>query len=492
MDTRKRLRPLLLILMLLPSLLTGCSSDESEDKEDVTLVSIETGSLVISTLATGNIRPEAKVALSFEMAGRAEQVLVEAGERVEEGQVLAQLDTTDAALQVKRAEAGLHAAQAQWEQVKAGARSEEEAISEAQLRAAQAALTRALAQQEQLEAGSVDADVAAVEAEVASAMAEHRVARDQHDETMRCKTIKLPGGGEKKICPGLGTMEEQARYRLHAANEALEAAQMRLEAVTGGKEGQLRAAKAAVWAAAAERDVAQAQLDLLHAGAAAEEIKIAEAAVEEAQVSLEIARSNLEKCTLKAPFAGVVESVSLSRGEAVSPQMSVVTMVDDSQFKIEADVDESDIEWLAVGQEAEIALDAFPGRQLTGRVTAIAPSASVDGGVVSYRVTVEIAPTDLPLRGGMTADTEIIKERRENVLLAPNRAIWIDAESGKVFVEKMVAGEPVVTFVEQGAANEEWSEVLSGLEQGDELVVRSASVRDRFRSVVTTSMTGNQ
>jgi hypothetical protein len=78
------------------------------------------------------------------------------------------------------------------------------------------------------------------------------------------------------------------------------------------------------------------------------------------------------------------------------------------------------------------------------------------------------------------------------VLLAPNRAIWIDAESGKVFVEKMVAGEPVVTFVEQGAANEEWSEVLSGLEQGDELVVRSASVRDRFRSVVTTSMTGNQ
>ena len=492
MLTRKRLGPLFLIAMLLLSPLTGCSTGESENKEDVELVSIETGPLVISTLATGNVRPKAKITLSFEVAGRAEQVLIEAGERVEEGQVLAKLDTTDAELQVKRAEASLHVAQAQLEQIRAGARSEEEAISEAQLRAAQAALTRALAQQEQLEAGSIDADVAAVEAEVASAMAEQRVARDQHDDTMRCKTIKLPDGEKKEVCPALGTMEEQARYRLHAANEALEAAQTRLDAVAGGKASQIQAAKAAVQAAAAERDVAQAQLDLLRAGAAAEEVKIAEAAVEEAQVSLEIARSSLQKCTLKAPFTGVVETVNLARGEGVSPQMSVVTLVDDSQFKIEADVDESDIEWLEVGQEAEITLDAFPGRQLTGRVRAIAPSASIDAGVVLYRVTVEIDSTDLSLRGGMTADTEIIKERRENVLVAPNRAIWIDADTGKTFVEKMVDGEPKVTFVEQGAANEEWSEVLSGLEQGDELVVRSASVRDRFRNVVTTSMTGNQ
>jgi hypothetical protein len=90
----------------------------------------------------------------------------------------------------------------------------------------------------------------------------------------------------------------------------------------------------------------------------------------------------------------------------------------------------------------------------------------------------------------MTADAEIVREQREDVLLIPNRAIWIDAQSGRPFVEQDVDGEVVVTFIEQGLSNDELSEVTSGLQEGDRLRVPSASIRDRFREVVTSSMTG--
>jgi multidrug efflux pump subunit AcrA (membrane-fusion protein) len=103
---------------------------------------------------------------------------------------------------------------------------------------------------------------------------------------------------------------------------------------------------------------------------------------------------------------------------------------------------------------------------------------------------IEINPTNLPLRGGMTANTEIVRDRRENALLVPNRAVWIDADTGQPFVEKMVEGEIVIAVIEQGITNEQVSEVLSGLEEGDQLAVRSVSLRERFRDVVTMPMTG--
>jgi HlyD family secretion protein len=109
---------------------------------------------------------------------------------------------------------------------------------------------------------------------------------------------------------------------------------------------------------------------------------------------------------------------------------------------------------------------------------------------VSYRVTIALDPSDLPLRSGMTANTEIVRERRQDVLVVPNRAIWIDANTGRPFVEKSVDGETVVSYIEQGVSNDEFSEIVGGLQEGERLIVRSASIRDRFREVVTGSMTG--
>lgn len=483
----------LAVLVLLTSMLTSCASGESDESEAVTeTVTVQRGSLTISTTATGSVLPGAEVTPSFEVSGQVSGVLVQAGSRVQKDQVLAQLDSSDLELQVRSAEASLASAQAQLDQLKAGPRPEEVAAAEANLAAAQATLNAASAERQRVQAGALDAEIAAAEAQVASALSQQKSAQIAHDNTMECHRITLPDGSRKKVCPGLGGPEEQARFSLHAADVALEAAQAQLQALQDSSDFQVRALWANEATALGQRDAAQAQLDLLLAGATDAQIAAAEANVDQAQVALDSAKLGLERATLRAPFDSVVSRVDVEVGEFVGPQIPAVTLVDDSRFRVEADVDEADIGWVEIGQEVQITLDAFPGRTLTGTVTAVAPSADFDTGVVSYLVTVEIGRTDLPLRGGMTANTEIIQEQQENVLLVPNRAIWIDAETGRLFVEKTADGEIVTAFIEQGATNDQVSAVLSGLEEGDQLIVRSASVRDRFRSVVTMPMTGQE
>jgi HlyD family secretion protein len=479
------------IVTLLASVLASCASGaDDEGEEEVEIVTAQRGSLVTSNTATGSIYPRSEAALSFEISGRVNDVLISVGERVEQGQALVQLDTTDLEYQVRNAEAALTASQAQLDQLKAGAQQEEIAAAQANLDAAQAALDAARADRQQLETGGMEAEIAAAEAQVASAITQQKIAQDTHDDTMRCHTVTMPDGSKKEICPSLGKPEEQARYNLHAADVALESAQAQLDALEASLPYQLRVARANEARALAQYNNAQAQLDLLLAGTTEAQIAAGEANVDQAQVALDSAQSALERATLKAPIQGIVARVDVEVGEFVGPQTPIITLVDDSQFRIEANVDEADIRWVELGQGVQITLDAFPGQELTGDVVAIAPSATFDMGIVSYQVTMEIHPTDLPLRGGMTANTEIVRDRRENALLVPNRAIWMDADTGRPFVEKVVGEEVVITFIEQGSTDDLYSEVLSGLEEGDQLIVRSASLRERFREVVTMPMTG--
>ncbi len=478
-------------LILLVSLLSGCAPQESDnDENEIEVITLQRGSLVTSITSTGSVSPAAEVVLSFEVTGRVEEVLVRAGEHVQQGQVLARLDTSDLELQVRSTEAALASAQAQLEQIKGGPRPEEVAVSEANLEAAQAALNAAIAERQRLQTDALSAEIAAAEAQVASALSQQKSAQNIHDDTMRCETITLPDGKKKEICPLLGRYEEEARYNLHASDLTLEAAQAQLESLQGNFDYQMRTAWANESRVLGQRDAAQAQLDLLKAGATEAQIAAAEASVDQAQVALDTAQLALERATLKAPFDGVISHVEIDVGEFVAPQMPGVNLVDDNLFRIEADVDEADIGWIEVGQDVQITLDAFQGRGLTGVVSAIAPSSRLDLGVVSFQVTIEISETALPLRGGMTANVEIVQEQREDVLVVPNRAIWIDSDSGRPFVEKIEEEQIVAVFIEQGISNEEMSEVLSGLQENDKLVVRSVSIRDRFRSVVTMPMTG--
>jgi len=199
--------------------------------------------------------------------------------------------------------------------------------------------------------------------------------------------------------------------------------------------------------------------------------------VDQARAALAQARLRLEEAVLVAPFAGTVASVDINVGELASSAKPAIVLVDLSALHLDITVDEIDIGRIEVGQEVNIALDAFPDVELKGRVTRIDPVGTVVQGVVTYGVRIELEPTEVPIRPGMTANVDILVERREEVLLVPNRALRRDGR-GK-YVEVLAGGQRQRRYVTTGLSDGAFTEVIEGLKEGERVIV-SASRRNVF------------
>jgi multidrug resistance efflux pump len=340
-------------------------------------------------VAEGLVEPAHRSALGFKAAGEVVEVLVEEGDRVTPGQVLVRLDQVDAQMAVRQAEADLEVAEAQLALLRAGSRAEEVAAAEARLEAAQAAVERAAAEREGLLSGATAAEIAAGWANVIAAEARQKVAQDTYDSDP--------------------PDEDTARYELHAANEALTAAQAQLEDLQAGADAdQVRAAEASVRAAAAERDAAQAQLELAQAGPAGEEIAITEVNVARARVALETAQATLADAEVRAPFAGAVTRLEIEVGNAVRLGQVACTLATVDQLQVRTkDLSELDVAAIGPGQSVAVTVDALPEQEFDGIVRQVALQAEDFRGEPVFAVTVDLVDSaDAPLRWGMTAWVE--------------------------------------------------------------------------------------
>ena len=133
-------------------------------------------------------------------------------------------------------------------------------------------------------------------------------------------------------------------------------------------------------------------------------------------------------------------------------------------------VDEMDVGWLAVGQTAQVTLDALPDVEITGRVERIAPAATVDaGGVVYYDTIIELDPTDVAIRADMTANVTIVVEELTDVLMIPTWVVRVD-DAGQTYVNQQVGDEIVRVDAELGVRHGGFAQVLNGLSEGDEAI----------------------
>src|ERR1051325_6831410 len=167
--------------------------------------------------------------------------------------------------------------------------------------------------------------------------------------------------------------------------------------------------------ARAEYDKAEADL---HQAEAA--VKISEGALKKAQV-------DLDRCTIYAPIDGMVISRNVNVGQTVAASLSAPTLFvianDLARMQIEADVAEADIGQVAVGQEVEFSVDAFPSQTFHGKVSQIRNAPKADQTVVTYGTIIEVDNPGLKLKPGMTANVSIIVNHREHVLKIPNAAL---------------------------------------------------------------------
>jgi HlyD family secretion protein len=222
-----------------------------------------------------------------------------------------------------------------------------------------------------------------------------------------------------------------------------------------------------------ERDTSKAQeKSLARVWSLPLSVKLAELQADEARAALDLAKLELDKVTITAPFDGVIADVYLHAGQhlsAVTHTTPAIYLVDPSEMEMNGDIDELDISGVSEGQEAIITPDALPHKQLTGNVSFVSPTGKVWEDEVSYETIITLENASEELRDGMSASAEIITDQRHNVLLIPNRAIQGSPENP--WVEVVTNNETKKISVALGLSDGMYTEVLSGLEEGEEVVL---------------------
>jgi multidrug efflux pump subunit AcrA (membrane-fusion protein) len=205
--------------------------------------------------------------------------------------------------------------------------------------------------------------------------------------------------------------------------------------------------------------------------------------VQKAMTALDNYKDELMKTEILAPFDGTVVDIGVKENDQLSSfdysSITAVHLVDTGTVKLDGFVDEIDIFKVELGQKAEIVVDAIPEAELYGTVTFISPNGTEETGVVNFAVTIALDPTDIELKGGLTATANILVENNENVLLIPNRAVR--GSHGDYWVDVVVNEETMETerrTIVPGAQSARYTEVVSGLQEGEKVleeVIESSS-----------------
>lgn len=172
--------------------------------------------------------------------------------------------------------------------------------------------------------------------------------------------------------------------------------------------------------------------------------------------------------TITAPIDGVVTSISVSEGDYVRSESTLAKIVNNYEIEFQIEVDELDILSLEIGQEAKVTIDAIEETSttpLTGTVSEIALEGTTMNSVTSYPVTISLSGND-EIRIGMNCSAEIIVESAEDVLILPVEAI--DSKRDKYYVTLKDGTEKEV---EVGIYNEDYIEIVSGLTEGEEVLL---------------------
>lgn len=200
------------------------------------------------------------------------------------------------------------------------------------------------------------------------------------------------------------------------------------------------------------------------------DVKQQELKVRQSELTLSSRAADLEALQVKSPIDGTITSRFVSLGDTIDANSELFVVADLSSMEMTIAVDELDISNVKPGQKAKVTADALPGKTFDAEVTKVATEGSVKDGVASYDVNLKIHNPD-GLLSGMTASATIVVAQKDNALMVPSEAIRSTGNRKSVMV--MRNGSAVSVEVQTGLRNEIWTEITSGLQEGDSVVVSS-------------------
>lgn len=395
---------------------------------DYTTAPVERGSLTQTVSVTGDVVDKEEVVLNFEIGGRLTAVNIKEGDQVAEGEVVATLNDTDLSSEVSQAKA-------RYDKAVAEKGMSDDRVNEAQVEVENA--QKCLDDTKDLNKQNIDAAEQAINNAEDYLAAAKKLYDDDSSHSNKL-TLTTAENNLKNAKENKKTVEDQAQLSDTQAQNTLDLAEARKQTD--------------------ESDFAENSKD---------------ADVEEAKAGYDIALNNLSRSVLKSPANGIITEVNDKKGDILGTGVikeSFAKMIS-GDLMIEAQIPESDILKIKMGQKVDFTLDSLPDNEkFSGEVIEIFPASTVVQDVISYKVKFKIDNPDSRFKPGMTANLDIKTAQKDNVLKIPLRAIKEEESHKYVEVLKDNNQTEKIEIATGLTGDEGMVEVRSGLKEGDKVV----------------------
>ncbi len=440
---------------------------------------VETGTVRELVSVSGFAEAKQVAKLSFPSTGIITAVLVEEGQRITEGEVLATIASTELVAERETAVSTLKGAEANFDKLVAGPRAETLALANTTLEKNRENLTRTISEENKKVANAKSNLHSTGLTAVTTDPNEDSLAPIVSG-TYRCEnegkyiiniyssasqsglSFRLTGletdNGEVStdqptplgVCGLFILFTDSQSYS--GSTWTIEIPNTRNNNYTTLKNNYDLAVTTAQNNIATSKDallVAEKENSLSTAGARSEEVREATAKIEEAKSRIKAIDARLADRSIVAPFAGTVTNVDIVAGEN-APLSSVITVLADNSFTLKARIPEIDITKLVLEQKVEIIFDAVNTETLIGKLIYISPIATQIDGVAYFETTIELTSPPSWLRAGLNADIDIVTTEKNNILRLPKRFIITENNSSVVLVknETTIATTSIKTIFE--------------------------------------------
>ena len=373
-------------------------NDDSNNPQYLT-ARVERGNLRNTVTATGALQAVTTVQVGSQASGTISALYADFNSQVKKGQVIAQLDPSQAKAQVEQARANLEQAKASLANARAAVTNSRAGVSDAQ---AKSLAARTTVQNNQAGVSGAEANVSVLKAQQDDALSLLK----QQESLLKAGVI-----AQRDYDVAMTAYKTaEAKY-----NQAV--AQLNQAKLT---EQSSQSAGIAQSQAAVEQSKAQVQQSQAQVGQAA-------AQVQQAQAALSLAEVNLSHTTITSPIDGVVVSRDVNVGQTVAASLSAPTLFtianDLTQMQVIANIDQADIGLVEQAKSVKFTVDAFPAKEFDGKIQQMRLNPVNVQNVVTYNVVIDVSNPDQKLKPGMTANLTITIDERNNVLKVPNAAL---------------------------------------------------------------------
>lgn len=479
-------------------------------------VTVQRGNIIQEVSATGHVKPAENVDLAFQSSGKVAKIYITVSDKVVSGENLIQLDNSDIYAQLAGSQADLKTQQAKLDSLKAGTRPEQIKISQTKVDNAQVALdqVKITLVNTLRSAYTVSDDAIHNKADsffsVPAIPAPHlsfSVSNTQLQVDIESQRLVIEAilkswqasSSQLTVNSNLDIAISYIKQNLNTISLFLDKANSSLNGLSpngiitqttidawklnvstartniSASISNVSTAEQSLKTAESDLSLAQQELNLDQAGATLQDIEAQQAQVEKAQANVLNYQAQFDKTIIRSPINGLVTKQDAKVGEIIPANTPIISIISANQFEIESNVPEADIAKIKIGDSAQITLDAYGDNVIfSAKVIKIDPAETVIEGVATYKTTFQFNQEDARIKSGMTANIDISTDKRENVLVIPQRAV-------------IARGTDKFVLVGNGTSNPDERQIQTGLRgsDGNVEVVSGLSAGERIAAVGT-------